>query len=476
MDDATLSAPRPRKKTAAPAAPAKVIPAKVKPAQVTPAQVKPAQVKPVKVKPVKVAGANTTGAKATRAKSAPPQGAGVKSAPARGRRAKNALLEVAGAAATGAEVTRGDVVGGAAGIAGESAAPAVPSGAIAAALLAWYDRHRRRLPWRAEGGRLGDPYHVFLSEIMLQQTTVKAVGPYFTAFLARWPRVADLAAAPLEEVLSAWAGLGYYARARNLHACAKAVVARHGGEFPADEAALLDLPGIGPYTAAAIAAIAFDLPASPVDGNIERVVSRLYAVDAPLPKSKPRIKALAAALTPHARPGDFAQGMMDLGATLCTPRSPACVLCPLCAPCLGRAAGDAARYPVKTAKGEKPARAGIAFLAVRADGAVLLRTRPEKGLLAQMTEVPSTPWSAGVPAPGDHAPLSAGAKGWRALPGRVSHVFTHFALELEVWRADLPAATPAPAGHRWVLPRDFAGEALPSVMRKVLAHGRVPGA
>jgi len=421
MDDATLSAPRPRKKTAAPAAPAKV---------------KPAKVKPEAVAGPKVTGAKVTGAKMTRAKRGP---AHAETAP-------------------------------------ESAAPASAAGAIAAALLAWYDCHRRRLPWRAEGGRRGDPYHVFLSEIMLQQTTVKAVGPYFTAFLARWPRVADLSAAPLEEVLSAWAGLGYYARARNLHACAKAVVERHGGAFPADEVALLALPGIGPYTAAAIAAIAFDLPASPVDGNIERVVSRLYAVDEPLPKSKPHIKALAAALTPHDRPGDFAQGMMDLGATICTPRSPACVLCPLSAPCLGRAAGDPARYPVKAAKGEKPARAGIAFLAVRADGAVLMRTRPEKGLLAQMSEVPSTPWSAGVPSPGDHAPLSAGAKGWRALPGRVSHVFTHFALELEVWRADLPATIAAPAGHRWVLPRDFAREALPSVMRKVLAHGRVPGA
>ncbi|MFG1461294.1 A/G-specific adenine glycosylase [Xanthobacter sp. DSM 24535] len=354
------------------------------------------------------------------------------------------------------------------------AAPA--TGDISQALLAWYDRHRRRLPWRAEADRRADPYHVFLSEIMLQQTTVKAVGPYFSSFLLRWPKVADLAAAPLEEVLSAWAGLGYYARARNLHACAKAVVARHGGTFPADENALLDLPGIGPYTAAAIAAIAFDLPASPVDGNIERVVSRLYAMDAPLPKSKPRIKALAAALTPPARPGDFAQGMMDLGATICTPRSPACVLCPLTAPCQGRAQGDPTRFPVKAAKGEKPARAGIAFLITRADGAVLLRTRPEKGLLAQMTEVPSTPWTTDIPVAGAHAPVSPGAKGWRVLPGRVSHVFTHFALELEVWRADLPPSSAAPAGHRWVLPRDFAREALPSVMRKILAHGHIPGA
>lgn len=339
-----------------------------------------------------------------------------------------------------------------------------------AALLAWYDRNRRRLPWRAEAGRRADPYHVFLSEIMLQQTTVKAVGPYFMRFLARWPRVRDLAEAPLEEVLSAWAGLGYYARARNLHACAKAVVARHGGRFPDDEEALLDLPGIGPYTAAAIAAIAFDRKASPVDGNIERVVSRLYRVTDALPAAKPRIKALAAALTPQARPGDFAQAMMDLGATICTPRTPACALCPWMEPCAARAAGDAALYPVKARKGDKPRRAGVAFLAVRADGAVLLRTRPDKGLLAKMTEVPSTPWGEMPARPEAHAPLKAR---WRALPGQVEHVFTHFALTLVVQRADLPAGTAAPSGHRWVHPTGFDAEALPSVMRKVLAHAGI---
>ncbi|MFG1303613.1 A/G-specific adenine glycosylase [Xanthobacter autotrophicus] len=359
-----------------------------------------------------------------------------------------------------------------------SGAPAAASrtgGPDPAALLAWYDRNRRRLPWRAEPGRRADPYHVFLSEIMLQQTTVKAVGPYFGAFLARWPSVSHLAAAPLEEVLSAWAGLGYYARARNLHACAKAVVDRHGGRFPDAEAALLDLPGIGPYTAAAIAAIAFDRPASPVDGNIERVISRLYAIGEPLPGAKGAIKARAAALTPSARPGDFAQAMMDLGATICTPKSPACSLCPWMEPCVARAEGDAARYPVKAPKGEKPRREGAAFLAVRADGAVLLRTRPDKGLLAKMTEVPSTPWDsrAGAKAPAraeDHAPFPTR---WRALPGAVEHVFTHFALTLKVHRADLPAATPAPEGHRWVRPEGFGREALPSLMRKVLAHGGV---
>ncbi|MEP9349496.1 A/G-specific adenine glycosylase [Xanthobacter sp. KR7-225] len=347
-----------------------------------------------------------------------------------------------------------------------------PSGpAHAAALLAWYDVHRRLLPWRAGPGERADPYHVFLSEIMLQQTTVKAVIPYFGAFLARWPTVNHLAAAPLEEVLSKWAGLGYYARARNLHACAKAVSARHGGTFPDHEEALLELPGIGPYTAAAIAAIAFDRAASPVDGNIERVVARLFAVAEPLPGAKPRIKALAAALVPARRPGDFAQAMMDLGATICTPRAPACGICPLMAPCAARALGDPARLPVKAAKAEKPARAGVAFLAVRADGAVLLRSRPEKGLLGGMTEVPSTPWGPGGAgeAAARHAPLAAP---WRPLPGAVRHVFTHFALELRVWRADLPPGAAAPAGTRFVLPRDFDREALPSVMRKVLAHGR----
>lgn len=341
------------------------------------------------------------------------------------------------------------------------------------ALLAWYDVHRRTLPWRAPAGQRAEPYHVFLSEIMLQQTTVKAVIPYFGAFLMRWPTVSHLAAAPLEEVLSAWAGLGYYARARNLHKCAQAVVERHGGAFPADEAALLELPGIGPYTAAAIAAIAFDLPASPVDGNVERVVTRLFAVEEALPKAKPAIRGIAAELTDHARPGDHVQAMMDLGATICTPKSPACALCPLSTPCRARAEGTMLRYPLKMKKAPKPERRALAYLVVRADGAVLLRTRPQKGLLAHMTEVPSSPWSASegdMPAdPLAFAPLAAT---WRQLPGVVRHVFTHFALEFTVWRADLPMDAPAPEGMRFVLPRDFDAEALPSLMRKVLAHGR----
>lgn len=337
-----------------------------------------------------------------------------------------------------------------------------------AALFGWYDRHRRRLPWRAEPGRRQDPYRVFLSEIMLQQTTVVTVQPYYAAFLKRWPRVEALAAAPLEEVLSAWAGLGYYARARNLHACAKAVVARHGGRFPADEVALLDLPGIGPYTAAAIASIAFDRRAAPVDGNWERVVARLFAADEPLPKARPKLRALALTLLPEERYGDFAQAMMDLGATICTPRKPACALCPWRPDCAGYATGAPEIYPLKAAKAARPTRRGVAFLAVRADGAVLVRSRPATGLLGGMSEVPSTPWEVdGVPSPAGHAPLNAQ---WRALNAPVTHVFSHFALELDVWRADLSAATRAPAEHRWVRPEGFDAEAFPSVMRKVLAR------
>ncbi|MBS7538745.1 A/G-specific adenine glycosylase [Ancylobacter lacus] len=337
-----------------------------------------------------------------------------------------------------------------------------------AALLVWYDRHRRHLPWRAPPGKRADPYHVFLSEIMLQQTTVATVGPYYAGFLARWPRVEDLAAAPLEEVLSAWAGLGYYARARNLHACARAVVERHGGRFPAEEPALLALPGIGPYTAAAIAAIAFDAAAAPVDGNWERVLARLFTVEEPLPAARPLFRRLALDILPAHRHGDFAQAVMDLGATICTPRRPACALCPWQVPCRARAAGTAELYPRKVAKAARPTRRGVAFLAVRPDGAVLVRSRPPRGLLGGMTEVPSTPWEpepvANVAA---HAPLAAD---WHPLNAAVSHVFSHFALELALWRARLPQHTPAPAGHRWVTPQGFDAEAFPSVMRKVLAH------
>jgi len=339
-------------------------------------------------------------------------------------------------------------------------------------LLAWYDRHARVLPWRARRGEKPDPYRVWLSEIMLQQTTVKTVGPYYARFLARWPTVTALAEASLDDVLRTWAGLGYYARARNLHACARTVVERHGGEFPDDREALRALPGIGDYTAAAIRAIAFDLGAVPVDGNVERVVSRLFAVEDELPAGKPRIKALAASLLPPRRSGDFAQGLMDLGASLCSPRKPACALCPWADVCAAHADGTQETFPRKTPKREGRLRRGAAFVALRADGCVLLRQRPDKGLLAKMTEVPGSEWTHDfdVAKARKAAPrLHDGIK-WRRLPGVVSHVFTHFPLELTVFVAHVPRGTRAPKGARWVKRADLAGEALPNVMRKVLSH------
>jgi A/G-specific adenine glycosylase len=283
--------------------------------------------------------------------------------------------------------------------------------------------------------------------------------------------VAALANANIEEVMAAWAGLGYYSRARNLHACAKVVAAAHGGAFPREEARLLALPGIGAYTAAAIAAIAFDARATAVDGNVERVVARLFAVEEPLPASKPAIKALAARLTPQARTGDFTQAMMDLGATICSPRSPSCLVCPLRAHCHARSRGIAGMLPVKAKKGEKPHRFGAAFLAVREDGAVLLRRRPPKGLLGGMLEVPSTAWGGIMPdldAALGCAPLVAP---WRQLTGLVRHSFTHFDLDLAVYRArDLPLTAQAEAGA-WYPRARLADEAVPSVMRKVLEHG-----
>ena len=309
---------------------------------------------------------------------------------------------------------------------------------------------------------------------MLQQTTVKAVAPYYARFLARWPDLRALAAAPLDDVLKTWAGLGYYARARNLHACARAVVERHGGELPADEAALRALPGIGSYTAAAIAAIAFDRPTTPVDGNIERVVARLFAVDAPLPVAKPEIARLARGLTPQHRPGDFAQAMMDLGATICTPKTPACALCPWNAACAAYARGDAETLPRRMPKREGDLRRGAAFVAQRSDGRVLVRSRPTKGLLGGMTEVPTTEWVQNFD---DKSAFDAAPRfktkarvAWRRTAGTVRHVFTHFPLELVVYEAELPASTPAPAGTRWVALGELGGEALPSLMRKVVAH------
>ncbi len=338
--------------------------------------------------------------------------------------------------------------------------------ALLPALLAWYDAHGRDLPWRVKGGR-PDPYRVWLSEIMLQQTTVAAVKAYFEKFMGLWPDVRSLAAAPLDDVLRAWAGLGYYARARNLHACARMVVDKHAGQFPATVAGLQELPGIGPYTAGAIAAIAFDAPAAAVDGNVERVISRLHAIEEPLPGSKSMIRQIVGDMVPSERAGDFAQAMMDLGATICTPKSPACGICPWAEQCRGRALGIAETLPRKAAKKSVPTRKGYAFWLERADGAVLLRRRPEKGLLGGMMEVPGSEWLSRLPK--DAAPPVM-AK-WRKLPGIVEHTFTHFHLEVTVLAANVSDAD-VPADSRWVDARDVDDEALPSVMRKIVAHAR----
>jgi A/G-specific adenine glycosylase len=348
-----------------------------------------------------------------------------------------------------------------------------------ALLLAWYDRHRRKLPWRPPGGERADPYRVWLSEIMLQQTGVKTVGPYFEKFLARWPDVTALASASLDDVLRMWAGLGYYSRARNLYACAVAVARDHGGAFPDTEEGLRSLPGIGPYTAAAIAAIAFDRRTMPVDGNIERVVSRLFAVEEPLPQAKPAIQQLASTLLgpsragdEKSRAGDSAQALMDLGASICTPKKPACSLCPLNEDCVARVQGTQETFPRKLAKKNGELRRGAAFVVTRGDE-LLVRTRPEKGLLGGMTEVPGSEWRAEQDdkAALRQAPDLKGVARWRRKAGVVTHVFTHFPLELVVYTASVPAHTRSPAGMRWVPIATLAGEALPNLMRKVVAHG-----
>ncbi|GIX09118.1 A/G-specific adenine glycosylase [Elioraea sp.] len=345
----------------------------------------------------------------------------------------------------------------------------------AALLLAWYDRHRRDLPWRARGGDTPDPYAVWLSEVMLQQTTVAAVGPRFARFLARFPTVEALAAAPWEEVAREWAGLGYYARARNLHAAARVVAGRGG--FPRDEAALAALPGVGPYTAAAVAAIAFGRPAVPVDGNVERVMARVFAVAAPLPGAKGRLAALAREVGAQApartRPGDFAQALFDLGATVCTPRRPACALCPWRGMCAGLAAGLAEALPRRSAKAERPQRFGVAFWLEDEAGRVLLRRRPARGLLGGMLELPGTPWRGeawGEAEAACHAPAPAA---WVAA-GAVRHVFTHFALDLRVLAGRVAVL---PAEGEAVGRAEILSAGLPGVMAKAARLGlRVAGA
>lgn len=337
-------------------------------------------------------------------------------------------------------------------------------------LLAWYDRHHRDLPWRvsppmAARGQTPDPYRIWLSEVMLQQTTVQAVKAYFALFTARWPTVTDLANADNEDVMKSWAGLGYYARARNLKKCAEAVAFEHGGVFPDTEEGLKALPGIGDYTAAAIAAIAFNRRSAVLDGNVERVISRLHAIETPLPAAKPEMRALVAAMTPMDRPGDFAQAMMDLGATICTPRRPACALCPFNADCRVLGRDDPESYPRKAAKKEKPVRLGAAFVAEDETGAIFLRKRGESGLLGGMTEVPGSAWTARID--GETSPAAAPfAADWQAS-GTVTHVFTHFELRLTVYRSKVTGS--AVPGDGWWQPKaTLDGEALPTVMKKAI--------
>jgi len=344
-------------------------------------------------------------------------------------------------------------------------------GSLRRRLLAWYDRGRRALPWRAAPGGRPDPYRVWLAEIMLQQTTVAAVKPYYQRFLARFPAIEALADAPLDDVLHAWQGLGYYARARNLHRCAGIIVRDLGGRFPDTEAGLRDLPGIGAYTAAAIAAIAFGGAHVPVDGNIERVMSRLFAVTEPLPKAKPALRAHAARFASSDRPGDLAQAMMDLGATVCTPKSPRCDLCPWRADCRAHADGIAADLPRRAKAAARPRRFGVAFWIERgADGAILLRRRSETGLLGGMMEVPCTPFRATTWNDADAKREAPVAARWRDLPGMVRHVFTHFDLELRVLAAR--AGPRARAEGIWCAPQDLARYALPALMKKIIRHAR----
>jgi A/G-specific adenine glycosylase len=339
-------------------------------------------------------------------------------------------------------------------------------------LLSWYDRHHRDLPWRisppmARDGVVADPYHVWLSEVMLQQTTVQAVKPYFQKFLALWPKVTDLASADTEEVMKAWAGLGYYARARNLKKCAEAVARDHSGVFPDTEDGLKALPGIGDYTAAAVSAIAFNRQSAVLDGNVERVISRLHAIETPLPSAKPQMRALVAEMTPADRPGDFAQGMMDLGATICTPKRPACALCPLNGDCLALKTADPETFPRKAPKKDKPLRVGAAFVASRIDGAVYLQKRGETGLLGGMTEVPGTPWTSRID--GDNT-ISAQpfAAPWEPC-GTITHIFTHFELRLSIYRAKV--ANENKTGNGWWEPlASLEAQALPTVMKKAIAQ------
>lgn len=347
--------------------------------------------------------------------------------------------------------------------------------APAQALLDWYDAHRRALPWRAPPGVRQDAYAVWLSEIMLQQTTVATVQDYYRNFLARWPTVEALAAAPLAGVLAAWAGLGYYARARNLHACAVCITQDHGGRFPQEESALLQLPGIGPYTAAAIAAIAFDRSCVAVDGNVERVMARLHMIETPPRQARALVRDKAQAMLPSVRAGDFAQALMDLGATVCTPRAPSCDRCPLSMFCQACREGAQDRYPVREKKARKPHRRGAIFILLN-DDLAFVQQRPPRGLFGGMSAFPATPFTQDVvpEAQKNHAPCPAR---WRAA-GIVSHVFTHFSLEATVFVARIGARHTflrASTSGRWVACAKLADEGLPTLMRKAASAAGLIG-
>jgi A/G-specific adenine glycosylase len=342
-------------------------------------------------------------------------------------------------------------------------------------LLAWYDIHRRELPWRARAGETAEPYRVWLSEIMLQQTTVQAVAGYYRKFLTRWPTVEALAAAPLDDVLAAWAGLGYYARARNLHKAAKVVAEELGGRFPSTAEALRALPGVGAYTAGAIAAIAFGAREAAMDANAERVIARLFAVQEPLPGAKPELVRLGQSLVPEKRAGDFAQALMDLGALICTVKRPACGRCPLAGTCEARRLEIQETLPLKAAKAARPLRRGAAFVARDANGAVLLVKRPENGLLGGMLQPPLGAWSTAFPSHDEAMAQAPFRAAWRKLPGVVRHGFTHFELEIEVWVATTSKMDGrVKPGHddlgKWVAVDDLHAVALPTVMRKIIAH------
>jgi len=342
--------------------------------------------------------------------------------------------------------------------------------AAPAALLAWYDVHRRTLPWRAKAGARADPYRVWLSEIMLQQTTVAAVASYYREFLRRWPNVEALAAAPLDDVLAAWAGLGYYARARNLHRAAKMVVDEFGGKFPRTAVELRKLPGVGAYTAGAIAAIAFDAREAAVDANAERVLARVFAIEEPMPQAKVRLRALGQSLVPEKRAGDFAQALMDLGSAICTPKRPACADCPWSKDCEARKRGIQEMLPVKGAKAFRPLKRGAAFVARDANGAILLEKRPENGLLGGMLQPPLGPWSEDFPSTKEALVQAPFRAAWKKRAGIVRHGFTHFELEIEVYVAEI-MKRPRASGW-WVKEDALAHAALPTLMRKIIAANK----